>query len=216
MSAILWAFLVGINYFSLFYVLLISSIYLIQLICATIGLGKYSKSLKYTDYKRFQESENMVPISVLVPAYNEAATIVDNTRNLLSLDFPQYEVIIINDGSKDETMDILKDSFKLIPVHAPFKKSLPTKEVRAVYRSALYPNLVVLDKENGGKADALNAGINASMYPIFVSIDADSILEKSSLIRIVYTFMSDPACVAVGGIVRVGSGCKIVDGEYGR
>lgn len=213
MNEFLKVVLLAINYFSLFYVLLISSIYLIQLISATVGLRKYSKSLKYTDYKRFQESDNMVPISVLVPAYNEAATIADNTRNLLSLDFPQYEVIVINDGSKDETMEILKDSFKLLPIHVPFKRSIPTKEVKEVYRSALYPNLVVIDKENGGKADALNAGINASMYPVFVSIDADSILEKSSLIRIVYTFMSDPTCVAVGGIVRIGSGCKIVNGE---
>lgn len=201
------------DYFSLFYVLVISSIYLIQLISAAIGLRKYSRSLKYTDYQRFRESHNMVPISVLVPACNEAATIADNTRNLLSLDFPQYEVIVINDGSRDETMEILKESFKLVPIHIPFKRSLPTKEIRTVYRSAMYPNLVVLDKENGGKADALNAGINASMYPVFISIDADSILEKSSLIKIVYAFMSDPACVAVGGIVRIGSGCKIVDGE---
>ena len=88
--------ILGINYFSL--------IYLIQLICAAIGLRKYTKSLKYTDYKRFQESDYMVPISVLVPAYNEEATIVDNTRNLLSLSFPQYEVIVINDGSKDGTL----------------------------------------------------------------------------------------------------------------
>ena len=125
------------DYFSLFYVLVISSIYLIQLISAAIGLRKYSRSLKYTDYQRFRESHNMVPISVLVPACNEAATIADNTRNLLSLDFPQYEVIAINDGSRDETMEILKESFKLVPIHIPFKRSLPTKEIRTVYRSAM-------------------------------------------------------------------------------
>jgi cellulose synthase/poly-beta-1,6-N-acetylglucosamine synthase-like glycosyltransferase len=162
---------------------------------------------------RFEESSNMVPISVLVPAYNEAATIADNTRNLLSLDFPQYEVVVINDGSTDATLDILKAQFKLVEIHQPFKRSVAAKPVRAVYRSALYPNLVVLDKENGGKADALNAGINVSSYPVFVSIDADSILENSSLIKIVYTFMNDPTCIAVGGIVRIGSGCEIVNGQ---
>lgn len=213
MKEFLHSSVLAINYFSLFYVLLISSIYFIQLVSATIGLRQYSKSLNYTDYRRFQESDNMVPISVLVPAYNEAATIADSVRNLLLLDFPHYEVLVINDGSTDDTMDILKESFKLVPIHMPFKRTISTKEVKTVYRSALYPSLVVLDKENGGKADALNAGINASMYPVFVSIDADSILEKSSLIRIVYTFMSDPACVAVGGIVRIGSGCKIEGGE---
>ena len=183
MEGILKPVVLAINYLSLFYVLVISSVYLIQLISATVGLRKYSKSLKYTDYKRFQESNNMVPISVLVPAYNEAATIADNTRNLLSLDFPQYEVIVINDGSKDETMEILKESFKLVSIHIPFKRSISTKTVKGIYRSAMYPNLVVLDKENGGKADALNAGINASMYPVFISIDADSILEKCSVIK---------------------------------
>lgn len=204
---------VAVNYFSLIYVITICSIYLAQLISASIGLRRYSKSLKYTDYQRFIDSDNMVPISVLVPAYNEEATIADNTRNLLSLEFPEYEVIVINDGSSDSTMDILKKEFQLILIHQPYKRSLETKTVKAIYRSALYPNLVVLDKENGGKADALNAGINVSFYPVFVSIDADSILEKSSLIKIVYTFMNDPDCIAVGGIVRIGSGCRIENGQ---
>ena len=115
--ALLTTIALAVNYFSLFYVLLISSIYLIQLISAAVGLREYSHSLKYTDYMRFVDSSNMVPISVLVPAYNEAATIVDNTKNLLSLDFPQYEVIVVNDGSKDETLSLLIDAFRLLPVH---------------------------------------------------------------------------------------------------
>lgn len=210
---LLYTFVIVINYLSLFYVLSISTIYLIQLICAAFGLKEYTRSLRYTDYQRFVNSENMVPVSLLVPAYNEAETIVLNVRNLLSLDFGHYEVVVINDGSKDETLELLKDAFKLIAIHQPFKRSIPTKEVRTIYRSALYPNLVVVDKENGGKADALNAGINVSMYPIFASIDADSILETSSLVKIVYSFMVDPTCVAVGGIIRIASGCEIVNGE---
>jgi len=213
MTGFLRAFIILINYLSLFYVLLISTIYFIQLVSAALGLGEYSRSLKYTDYSRFVFSDNMVPISVLVPAYNEAATIVDNTRNLLSLDFGQYEVIVINDGSKDETLELLRDAFRLIKINQPFKRSLETQPVMAIYRSAVHPNLVVVDKENGGKADALNAGINVSMYPVFVSIDADSLLEKTSLAKIVYAFMIDPSCVAVGGIIRIASGCEIVDGE---
>ena len=210
---VLYTVVAVINYISLFYVLTISTIYLIQLISASLGLREYSRSLKYTDYARYVFSDNMVPISVLVPAYNESATIVDNTRNLLSLDFGHYEVIVVNDGSKDNTLELLKDAFHLIQIDQPYKRSIPTQEVRALYRSADYPNLVVLDKENGGKADALNAGINVSMYPVFVSIDADSILERSSLAKIIYAFMIDPKCVAVGGIIRIASGCEIVDGE---
>ena len=213
MKDILYAAVVVINYVSLFYVLAISTIYLIQLISATMGLREYSRSLKYSDYSRYTFSDNMVPISVLVSAYNESATIVDNTRNLLSLDFGNYEVIVVNDGSKDNTLDLLKDAFRLIQIDQPYKRSIPTQQIRALYRSAEYSNLVVVDKENGGKADALNAGINVSMYPVFVSIDADSILERSSLAKIIYSFMIDPKCVAVGGIIRIASGCEIVNGE---
>ena len=213
MKDFLFSLIRVVNYISLFYVLAISTIYLVQLISATFGLREYSRSLKYTDYARYVYSDNMVPISVLVPAYNESATIVDNVRNLLSLEFGHYEVVVINDGSKDNTLDLLKDAFRLIEIHQPYKKSIPTQPVRAVYRSATHPNLVVLDKENGGKADALNAGINVSMYPVFVSIDADSLLERSSLAKIIYAFMVDPQCVAVGGIIRIASGCEIVDGQ---
>ncbi len=213
MKDFLYPAVIVINYVSLFYVLSISTIYLIQLISAALGLREYSRSLKYSDYSRYTFSDNMVPISVLVPAYNESATIVDNTRNLLSLDFGNYEVIVINDGSKDNTLDLLKEAFRLIKIDQPYKRSIPTQEIRALYRSAEYPNLVVVDKENGGKADALNAGINVSMYPVFVSIDADSILERLSLAKIIYSFMVDPKCVAVGGIIRIASGCEIVNGE---
>ncbi len=213
MHTVLYKIALAINYFSLAYVIAVSTIYLVQLISASFGLRKYVRSLRYIDYRRFLDSEHMVPISLLVPAYNESATIVDSVKNLLSLDFPEYELIVINDGSKDETLQLLIDAFQLLPFQQPYKKSLETKEIKTIYRSAKDVRLIVLDKENGGKADALNAGINVSAYPVVVSIDADSILEKSSLIKIIYSFVSDPTCIAVGGIVRIGSGCEIVEGQ---
>lgn len=209
----LYRIVLAVNYFSLFYVVTVSTIYLVQLIFASFGLRKYVRSLRYIDYRRFLDSEHMVPISLLVPAYNESATIVDSVKNLLSLDFPEYELIVINDGSKDNTLALLIEAFALIPFPQPYKKSLHTEEIIEVYRSGKDIRLIVLDKKNGGKADALNAGVNVSSYPVVVTIDADSILEKSSLIKIIYSFVSDPTCVAVGGIVRVGSGCEIIDGQ---
>jgi len=209
----LYRIVLAVNYFSLFYVVTVSTIYLVQLIFASFGLRKYVRSLRYIDYRRFLDSEHMVPISLLVPAYNESATIVDSVKNLLSLDFPEYELIVINDGSKDNTLALLIEAFALIPFPQPYKKSLQTEEIVEVYRSGKDIRLIVLDKKNGGKADALNAGVNVSSYPVVVTIDADSILEKRSLIKIIYSFVSDPTCVAVGGIVRVGSGCEIVDGQ---
>jgi cellulose synthase/poly-beta-1,6-N-acetylglucosamine synthase-like glycosyltransferase len=202
-----------INYFSLYYVVAISTIYLIQLIAASIGLKKYVKSLRYKDYDRFQDSANMVPISVLVPAFNEEATIVDTVNNLLTLNYPTHEVIVINDGSTDDTLSLLIDSYHMRAINEPYRKSLSTQPIQKIYRSAECPNLIVVDKLNGGKADSLNAGINVSKYPVFVTIDADSILENNSLMKIIYTFMADPSCVAVGGIVRIASGCRIEKGK---
>lgn len=201
------------NYCSAGYVVLVSITYLIQLVFAVSGLRKYKKKLDYADYTRYVESDNIVPISVLVPAYNEEQTICDTVKNLLSLDYPNFEVIVINDGSKDETLKKLVEEFNLVTINEPFKVSIPTEAVKNVYRSVKSSNLVVVDKENGGKADALNCGINISQYPVFVSIDADSILEDTSLIKIVYSFMNDPDCVAIGGIVRIGSGCEIENGK---
>lgn len=143
--------ILGINYFSLIYVILISTIYLIQLICAAIGLRKYTKSLKYTDYKRFQESDYMVPISVLVPAYNEEATIVDNTRNLLSLSFPQHEVIVINDGSKDGTLGALKESFHLIPSICLLRDLFRQKTLKQFIARLIIPTLLFWTKKTAGR-----------------------------------------------------------------
>lgn len=193
----------SIDYFALVYILLIDTIYLVQLIAAYFGLKTYIKKCQYGDYRRFIESDNMVPISLIAPAYNEEAMIVDNVESLLSLDFPEYEVIVVNDGSTDSTLTILKQEFDLTECPRPVKKSLETQAIKKVYCSLKYPNLVVLDKVNGGKADALNAGINTAVYPVFVSIDADSILEKDSLIKIIMPFVKDSSVIGVGGIVRV-------------
>jgi cellulose synthase/poly-beta-1,6-N-acetylglucosamine synthase-like glycosyltransferase len=153
------------------------------------------------------------PVSILVPAYNEQLTIVSSTQSLLQLSYPLYDVIIINDGSKDNTMEVLKETFGLIPYPEAYRERLKTKTVRTIYRSTQHSNLRVIDKENGGKADALNAGINTSHYPLFCSVDADSMLQRNSLQRITYPFMEDQRVIAVGGTVRVSNGCKIQDGS---
>jgi cellulose synthase/poly-beta-1,6-N-acetylglucosamine synthase-like glycosyltransferase len=210
---LLTLFILGINVAALIYVVLVDGFYLLQLVSSALSLGKHVKSRHYSDHRRFLGSENMIPISLLVPAYNEEATIVDNVLNLLSLSFPEYEIVVVNDGSKDKTLGLLIDSFSLFAMDQPYKRSLKTQKVKAVYRSLSYPNLIVLDKENGGKADALNAGINVSRYPVFVTIDADSVLEKESLVKIIMPFVTDHRVVGVGGIVRIASGCKIQNGE---
>jgi len=204
------------NYFVMFYVLCINSIYFIQLILSAFSLYDYIRKMRFSDYRKYTASENMIPISVLVPAYNEEETIVDNIKSLLSLNYPSFEIVVINDGSKDNTLKKVIDAFGLSEVNQPIRYLIKTNKVKGVYRNTDIPNLVVVDKENGGKADALNAGINLSRYPVFTSIDADSILESDSLVRVIMPFIEDKFTIAVGGIVRIANGSVIIDGRIER
>ena len=152
------------------------------------------------------------PISILVPAYNEEATIAASIRSMLQLSYAEFEIVIINDGSKDSTLDVLKREFALLPFPEAYRRQIPTQEVRQVYRSTRYPNVRVIDKLNGGKADSLNAGINISRYPLFCGVDADSILQRDSLAKVTEPFLRDPTVVAAGGTVRVANGCEFSGG----
>ena len=169
----------------------------------------------YADYEAVAKSHFTFPITVLVPAYNESAGVVDSVRSVLSLDYPQHEVIVINDGSTDDTMERLRREFRLERRDLVFRKSLEvTGAIRGIYRSATTPNLTVIDKEHAGKSDALNAGLNLSRYPLFCTIDADSLFQENALLRVVRPFLEDPdRVIAVGGQVRVANGCRV---ERGR
>jgi cellulose synthase/poly-beta-1,6-N-acetylglucosamine synthase-like glycosyltransferase len=152
------------------------------------------------------------PVSILVPAYNEQATIAASIRSMLQLTYAEFEIIVINDGSKDATLDVLAREFNLLPFPEAYRRQIATRDIRQVYRSARFPNLRVIDKVNGGKADSLNAGINASRYPLFCGVDADSILQRDSLEKVVEPFLRDPTVVATGGTVRVANGCRVSGG----
>jgi cellulose synthase/poly-beta-1,6-N-acetylglucosamine synthase-like glycosyltransferase len=154
------------------------------------------------------------PIALLVPAYNEELSIVESVRSLLGLQYPNFEIVVVNDGSKDGTLQALIDGFRLVPAQRVFENSVPHKPIRTIYRSPNEPRLVVADKENGGKADALNAAVNLARSPIVCSMDADSLLEQDSLLRAVQPFVDDPQrTVAVGATIRVGNGCRIAHGH---
>lgn len=156
------------------------------------------------------------PVSLLVPAYNESATIVSSVNSMLQLDYPEFEILVINDGSKDDTLQRLIDAFDLVPQTELPRTTIATKPVRRYYRSRHLPNLRVIDKQNGGKADSLNAGINSARYPLFCAVDADSILQRDSLTRVIRPFLYDPLTVASGGTVRIANGCEVRDGLLTR
>ena len=132
------------------------------------------------------------PVSVLLPAYNESAAIVESVASLLGLRYPEFEVIVINDGSKDDTLQQVVEAYGLEPLDRDPPNTIETQAIRGIYQSRAYPELIVIDKENGGKADSLNAGINASRYPLVCGIDADSILEPDALLRAIEPFVVAP------------------------
>jgi cellulose synthase/poly-beta-1,6-N-acetylglucosamine synthase-like glycosyltransferase len=153
-------------------------------------------------------------VSIVVPAYNEELTIVESIRALLALDYEPREVVVVNDGSADGTVALLQRTFQLVPAPLAFIQPLPSEPVRSIYRSVSEPDLVVVDKVNGGsKADAVNAGINAASGVLVLIIDADTILEVDALSRAVLPFLEDPVTVGVGAHVAIANGCHI---EHGR
>ena len=154
-----------------------------------------------------------IPITLIVTAFNEEAVIVESVRSLLQIDYPEYEIVVVNDGSKDKTLELLQEEFDLISLPVAVRQRLPHKPIRGFYQSATYPQLRVVDKENGGcKADASNAGIDASVYPLITPLDADTILERDTFKLLVQPFLEDPTTILAGGSIRVVNGCKVSKG----
>jgi cellulose synthase/poly-beta-1,6-N-acetylglucosamine synthase-like glycosyltransferase len=154
------------------------------------------------------------PLTMIVPAYNEEVTIVDSVTGLVNSDYPRFEIVVVNDGSTDATLERLKQAFRLRRTEVPYRPAVATAPVRSMYEATLplpagVMRVVVIDKENGGKADALNAGINASTTPYFVSLDADSILDDRALKELMRVVQEDPRVVAVGGQVAIANGCTV-------
>jgi cellulose synthase/poly-beta-1,6-N-acetylglucosamine synthase-like glycosyltransferase len=184
------------------------------LILAAFSLRQYVSRASVSGLRRTLRSPLAPPISVLVPAHNEAAGIADSVRSLLALDYPLLEVVVVNDGSTDGTLQRLMEVFDLHPVRRPTPPFLTHRPVRGVYAPRSRLRVLVVDKENGGKADSLNAGINFSSYPLVCSVDADSLLEQDALAKSVMPFIDDPyRTIATGGLVRIANGCHI---ERGR
>jgi cellulose synthase/poly-beta-1,6-N-acetylglucosamine synthase-like glycosyltransferase len=168
--------------------------------------------LSLPEIETLMKSPLLPGVSVLTPAYNEELTICDSVRSMLRLRHPSHEVIVVNDGSTDRTLQLLIDEFRLYRSSRIATGSLPCATVHAVYESLDTIRLVVVDKENGGKADSLNAGLNYSRMPLVGAVDSDSLLERDALIGVSTPFLEDTDTVATGGIVRVINGCTVKHG----
>ena len=179
-------------------------------------LYKYFKTNSFVDYTLILTSPFAPSISMVAASFNESKTIVDNIRALLSLHYNNYEVIIVNDGSTDDSMEKIIRVYEMEKVDYAVNYRLKTQVVRGVYKSKnkSYSNLVVVDKENGGKADALNAGINISCKDYFVAIDVDCIIQPDALLKLVKPILDsgDRRVIATGGVIRIANSCIFQDG----
>lgn len=207
-ARLLHAFEAGV----LAYFLLLNTLYLAFAVVAFFRLRAHSRRAVSGELGALMRSAAMPGVSIIAPAHNEEATVVDSVRSLLQLNYPQFEVVLVNDGSKDRTLDRVVRRFGLLKAPTPGDQLIRTQAIRGVYRSPSLPDLIVVDKDNGGKADSLNAGIGVARYPLVCLIDADSLLEPDALTRVAQPFVEDPSTVAVGGVVRIANGCG-VDGS---
>ena len=206
----------GFDSFVLVYVLALNLLYLAFSAVALVILIQHRRRWTPRALDTVLRSPATPPISLIVPAYGEEATIAESLRGLLLLNYPQFEVVVVNDGSKDGTLDVLVDAYSLMKAPVAYQQPLETAPVRGLYRSLDHPDLVVIDKVNGGKADAINAGINAARHDLVCVIDADSLLEELALVRAVLPFIEDPTTVAMGGIIRIVNGCEVDSGRVTR
>ncbi|MFA9458385.1 glycosyltransferase [Halalkalibacter sp. AB-rgal2] len=210
MSQLLW--IMGIVI--LIYMTVVVGFYSVLTLTAFIQLRKERQLDKYEDNEEYLQDYYTKPVSILIPAYNEEAGIIESIRSLLSLQYPQKEMIIINDGSTDHTVERVISHFRMEKIELSYEETLSTASIKAIYQSKMIPSLLLVDKENGGKADALNAGMNVSNYPYFCSIDGDSILEQDALLKVMKPIMkSGEEVIASGGSVRVANGCEIQMGK---
>lgn len=199
------------------YAILIMSSYLILAYLSAKELRSYLKKNSFVDYSVLLTSELAPKLSLIAPAYNEGFTIEENVKSLLSLNYNSYQVIVVNDGSKDNSMEILIKKYDLILSEVEVREQIKTKEIKGIYRSrnAAFKKLIVVDKENGGKADALNAGLNIAEYPYVVCIDVDCILDKDALLKLAKPFLESygKRIIATGGVVRIANQCVIKNGR---
>ena len=197
----------------LWYMLLVNSFFALLLVLAAPQLFAHWRFGSEDVLARSLTSSAVPRVSILVPAYNEAITIVDSLRALLTLQYPYFEVILVNDGSKDDTMARLIAAYDLYEVPPAVMRRLRTERVKAYYRSRTWTKLLVVDKHNGGKADSLNVALDAARFPYVLACDADTLIEPDALLRLARPFLFDQKIAAVGGTIRVVNSCTVQEGR---
>lgn len=185
-----------------------STFLLLSVITGSLELYKENKKKKYHGEI---EHEFFLPVTIIVPAYNEEVTVADTVRSLLMMDYRLYEIVVVDDGSSDKTTQVLIDTFQLLKVERPINRQIPCQRERGIYEGVVNGiSITLVQKKNGGKADALNMGINMANFPYFICMDADSVLQRDSLRNIVRPILEEDNIIAVGGLVRI-SNCAVLN-----
>ena len=212
-QTIIFTYVIDLNIWFIGYYLVVNGIYLIFAILALFEYRKQENlwNIKSEDF--LYENGILPPVSIMVPAYNEELSIVESLRSLLSLKYPTYEVIVVNDGSKDSTLETIIKAFKLKRVDYRVNQIVQTRLVKAVYKNKFYKKLTLIDKNNGGKADSLNACINFSKYDYVCGIDADSLIESDGILKMMASALdSDKIPLALGGSIVPVNGATVDHG----
>ncbi|WP_297211173.1 glycosyltransferase family 2 protein [uncultured Flavonifractor sp.] len=208
------AFKLFFDYVGAFFILYMIGYASFLFLAVAVGSSTLYQLKRRSGLKNELPQEYYVPVTIVVPAYNEEITIAATIRSLLCLDYKIYEIVIVDDGSTDHTVQVLLDTFHMKQVPRPLHRMVPCKPERAIYEASGFKvPISLICKKNGGKADALNMGINASRYPYFVCMDADSVLQHDSLEKIVRPVLEEGNVVAVGGAVRPCNGTEIENGR---
>ncbi len=208
--------IVFINKVILFYFAALGIGYTILLIASFPDILRKFNENVHGNVGELINRQGLIPITIITPAYNEATrgVILNCIYSILNSEYKNVNLIVINDGSTDNTLELLIDTFALYEVPIAVKQKIKTANLQHSYQSRLYPNLIVLDKEHSNTGDTMNAGINACHTPLFATVDADTILEPEALTRIIFTFLSNKHCVSVGGAVYVLNGNKAENGKF--
>ena len=205
----------GLTIFVYSIALIISYVVLIWL--AEISIMRSRTSFVESYAKKIITRSPYTPgVSIVAPAYNEERTIVDNVNSLLGQDYPKFEVVIVNDGSKDSTLEKLIDNFKLVEIPFDYVELIKTKPFKRLFKSIdpKFDKLIVVDKVNGGtKADAVNAGLNVASYPYFINTDVDCILARDAIYQCILPVLDKEHVIAVSGAMAMSNGCKMKDGQ---
>ena len=205
--------IVTINLLVFGYFVVVNTTYLGLFVAAFVSARRYVLRKSLVDLEELFRSPLTPKVSVVIPAFNEASGILESVHAALSLKYPRFEVVVVNDGSSDSTLATLVDAYDLRQITKVVERPVPCQEIHGVYISTVHDNLVFIDKAHGGKADSLNAGINVSTGAIICTVDADSLIEPDALLKIARPFLEMPEeTVAVGGIIRVLNGCTVSGG----